>query len=226
MRQTLLSLLFLSVSMCCFAQKHTLTGTIYDEDKNVLADANVIVKNSTNGTVTNSHGRFAIEVAPKDVLEVSYLGFETKKIFITDQKKISFTLNSTSALIDAVEITVSERKITCTNTACTKISLSRSCGVTSHGILIEKSVQNEKRMETTLFPNPSANGLFQLQLYKSYTKLTLEVFNMNGQLLQSNTYTKLSKNPQIDLSKHPKGMYLVRIVADGTVLETKKAMRL
>jgi hypothetical protein len=49
---------------------------------------------------------------------------------------------------------------------------------------------------------------------------------MNGQLIQTTTQTKLSKIPQINLSTQPKGIYLIRTIADGKLLETKKAVKL
>ncbi|PTX60934.1 putative secreted protein (Por secretion system target) [Kordia periserrulae] len=224
MKRILLFTLFFSISITCFAQKRTLTGTIYDEEKNVLADANVIVKNSKNGTITNKHGRFAIEVEPNDILEISYLGFETKEIPVSDAKEIKVNLLYSWEKMDTVEVVGYGGTIHCVKLCC--------CCFGCVGTEIEKEtssnfkrIQGEERLNS-LFPNPSATGLFQLQLHENYTQLTTEVFNLNGQLLQSNTYTQLSKLPQIDLSKQPKGIYLIKITADGKVLETKKAMRL
>ncbi|KAB8154086.1 T9SS type A sorting domain-containing protein [Kordia sp. TARA_039_SRF] len=225
MKRILLFTLFFSISITCFAQKRTLTGTIYDEEKNILADASVRVKNSTNGTITNKHGRFAIEVEPKDILEISYLGFETKEIPVSDAKEIKVALMYSWEKIDAVEI------VGLSGSAVRKAIACRCC-CGSIGIEIEKEtstefkrIQGEERLNS-LFPNPSATGFFQLQLHDNYTQLTTEVFNLNGQLLQTTTHTTLSKLPQIDLSKQPKGIYLIKITADGKTLETKKAMRL
>ncbi|MGH1383306.1 carboxypeptidase-like regulatory domain-containing protein [Kordia sp.] len=217
MKSTLLFTLFLSFSICCFAQKRTITGTIYDDEKNVLADANVIVKNSEKGTITDEKGQFRLEVEAKDILQVSYLSFETKEIVISEQKELKITLVSSWEKIDAVEVI-----------ACGVVKSSRRTicqwTIKEEDVTAFKRIPTEQRL-TSLFPNPSTNGIFQLQLNESYTKLTLEVYNMNGQLLQSNTHTKLSKIPQIDLSKQAKGIYLIRVIADGNVLETKKAIR-
>ena len=68
MKSTLLFLLFFSFSICCFSQNNTISGTVYDEDNNVLADANVLVKNSTEGTITDKKGQFALDANPKDTL--------------------------------------------------------------------------------------------------------------------------------------------------------------
>ena len=225
MRTLLLCIAFISISMNCFAQKRTLTGTIVDEEKNILADASVKVKNSTNGTITNKHGRFAIEVEPKDILEISYLGFETKEIPVSDAKDIKVNLMYSWEKIDAVEIVGYSGSAVCKTIAyrcyfgCIGVEIGKE-------ILSDfKRIQGEERLNS-LFPNPSATGFFQLQLHDNYTKLTTEVFNLNGRLLQTTTHTTLSKLPQIDLSKQPKGIYLIKITADGKTLETKKAMRL
>lgn len=210
METKLLFLLFFSISLYSFAQKHTLTGTIYDEDKNVLAFADVMIKNSTKGVVADEQGQFSIEIAPKDVLKISYLGFESKEIVITDQKEVSVTLQSDFEAL-APSIIVADN-----------YTRSISCGISGFTIIY---TEEEAPIRSTLSPNPSSSGLFQLQLNTNYTKLTLKVFTMNGQLIQSQTHNKLSKIPQIDLSKQPKGIYLIRIVADGKLLKTKKAVR-
>lgn len=221
MKPTLLFTLFLSFSICCFAQKRTITGTIYDEDKNVLADANVIVKNSEKGIITDDKGQFTIDANSKDILVISYLGFKTKEIVVSEQKEISITLTDALEMMETVEI-IGYDGVSC------KI-IKRCCQwsvVDSEEIETTefKRIPSEQRL-TSLFPNPSPNGIFQLQLNEDYTELTLEVYTMNGQLVQSNRHTKLSKNPQIDLSKQAKGIYLIRIIADGNVLETKKALK-
>ncbi|QHI36631.1 TonB-dependent receptor SusC [Kordia antarctica] len=211
MKSTLLFYLFFSLSICCFAQMNSVTGTIYDEDKNILADANVIVKNSKEGTITDKKGQFTLDVTPKDTLEISYLGFETKEIVVGDQKEITIILKSEWEKLDASIIVAEDYNRTI------------RCGFSWKVIYIEEEYNHV--IIGTLFPNPSTNGLFQLQLDKTYTNIQIEVFNMNGQLIQTSTYTKLSKIPQIDLSTQAKGVYLIRTIVDGELLETKKAVK-
>ncbi|MBC8755741.1 carboxypeptidase-like regulatory domain-containing protein [Kordia sp. YSTF-M3] len=219
MKSTLLFTLFFSITFFGFAQSNTISGTVYDEDKNVLADANVIVKNSKEGKITGKKGQFAFDAHPKDTLVISYLGFETKEIIIGDQKEFSITLNSEWEKLEAVTIvayggTICSSKWCCCPTTMTSETVSEDF----------KRISTNESL-TSLFPNPSANGLFQLQLDKTYNTITVEVFNMNGQLIQTKTHTKLSKIPQIDLSTQPKGIYLIRTVVDGNILETKKAVK-
>ena len=226
MKTKLLFILFLTFSICCFAQKRTITGTIYDENKNVLADANVIVNNSEKGIITDEKGQFTIDANSKDTLVISYLGFETKEVVITDQKRINVILENSFDKLDIVFLRTKTIKLAPWELEVNKAKSTSSHKLTCHAIGVKiLYLAAAENVIPTLFPNPSTNGIFQLQLNKNVTKLTVEVYNMNGQLLQSNTHTQLSKNPEIDLSKHPKGIYLIRIVADGKVLETKKAIR-
>ena len=226
MKARLFCIVFFSFSMYCFAQKHTLTGIVYDEEKKVLADANVIVKNSEEGVITNEKGQFSIKVEADDVLEISFLGFETKSLVISNETKIQIDLVKKIDELDIVYINPKGVKLKPVKIDCPEPSSSsrKRLSCLAYGMKITP-IKIPEIVTATLFPNPSTNGLFQLQLNEHYTQLTLEVFNLNGQLLQSNTYTKLSKNPQIDLSKQAKGIYLIKITADGNTLETKKAIR-
>lgn len=40
----------------------------------------MIVKGSTRGVITGNDGTFSIDVKPTDVIEISYLGYETQSI--------------------------------------------------------------------------------------------------------------------------------------------------
>ena len=213
MKSKLLFGLLVSFSLFSFAQELAIKGTVYDEYSNVLSNATINVRGTTTGATTDEMGQFFIRANTNTILKVSYLGFESKEITINSQQEIIVILKTKWQEIDAVVIEVDTNHCKCSN-------LPEIVAISTKFIRIPSEQQLN-----SLFPNPSANGLFQLQLSQNYTKLTLEVYNINGQLLQSNTHTKLSKNPEIDLSKHPKGVYLIRIVADGKLLETKKAIR-
>jgi hypothetical protein len=219
MKSTLLFYAFFSITFFGFAQSNTISGTVYDEDKNVLADANVLVKNSKEGTITDKKGQFALDANSKDTLVISYVGFETKEIIVNDQKHIQIILEKDFDELDTVTVVACSSYSICKTISCELWSL-----VSEEEVFHKDEISTEST-STALFPNPSANGLFQLKLDKTYNTITVEVFNMNGQLLQTSTHTKLSKIQQIDLSTQPKGMYLIRTIADGNLLETKKAIR-
>lgn len=58
--------------------QQTVSGTVLDEGGSSIIGATVMVKGSTNGTVTDLDGKYVLSnVPPKSVLVFSYIGFET-----------------------------------------------------------------------------------------------------------------------------------------------------
>ncbi|RYG45108.1 MAG: TonB-dependent receptor, partial [Chitinophagaceae bacterium] len=81
MKNQLLSLLFLLVTVSLFAQKGSVTGTLTDKDMNnePLPFANVVLKGTTNGVSTDDNGKYTISADPGTyVIEFSFLGYETQ----------------------------------------------------------------------------------------------------------------------------------------------------
>ena len=82
-----LTIVFFAYSI--FAQS-IVKGEIYDNLGNPLPGVAIIVKGTTNGTQTDFDGKYVINIKKADAtLVVSYLGFETKKVKVGDQKIIN-----------------------------------------------------------------------------------------------------------------------------------------
>ncbi len=82
MKQLLAYTLLLS-SFFSFSQTKA-GGIVKDESGSPVAFANVIFKNSTEGTITNDNGRFYLESDDSyQTLSVSFIGYETKDIPLT-----------------------------------------------------------------------------------------------------------------------------------------------
>lgn len=57
-----------------YAQTHTVSGTVIDKDANEpLIGANVLIKGTTIGTVTDLDGKYTLQAGDKDILVFSYL---------------------------------------------------------------------------------------------------------------------------------------------------------
>lgn len=56
----------------------TVTGKITDEANGPLPGANVLVKGTTHGVVSDFDGNYTIQANPGDVLEFSFIGFQTQ----------------------------------------------------------------------------------------------------------------------------------------------------
>lgn len=65
------------------AKSNFINGVVNGQDKLPLPGANIIIKSTTKGTVTDFDGNFSIEANENDILVISYLGFITKEITVT-----------------------------------------------------------------------------------------------------------------------------------------------
>ena len=85
-------------------QKKTITGTIVDPSGMPVIGANVMVKGTTNGTITDMDGKFSLEVASGATLMVSYIGFANQEIKIGNQTVLSITLKEDAEALDEVVV--------------------------------------------------------------------------------------------------------------------------
>ena len=74
-----LLLLFMAfISVQVYAQDVKISGTVIaDADKYPIIGANIVVKGTTIGTVTDADGNFSLDVPQNSTIVVSYIGCET-----------------------------------------------------------------------------------------------------------------------------------------------------
>lgn len=94
----------------------TITGTIIDPQGVPVIGANIVVKGTTNGTISDMDGKFTLEVPEDGVLQISYIGFENQTIRPTGGGNLTITLKEDSEALDEVVVigygTTSKRKTT------------------------------------------------------------------------------------------------------------------
>lgn len=61
-------------------QAKKVTGTVTDAKGEPLLGVNVVVKGTTNGTITDLDGKYSLEVEPNSILVVSYIGYVSQQI--------------------------------------------------------------------------------------------------------------------------------------------------
>ena len=82
--------------------QQTVSGLVSDSD-GPLPGATVIVQGTNNGVSTDFDGNFSIQADAGDVLEISYVGFQTQLITISaNQDSISVALISDNELEEIV----------------------------------------------------------------------------------------------------------------------------
>lgn len=96
-----LILMFLSISMV--AQKVPVSGTVSDQTGPVIG-ASVIEKGTTNGTMTDNDGHFALTVSKGAVIEISSIGYKTQEITVGSQTNFTVTLTEDNEFLDEVVV--------------------------------------------------------------------------------------------------------------------------
>uniref|UniRef100_UPI00267679E8 STN domain-containing protein n=1 Tax=uncultured Bacteroides sp. TaxID=162156 RepID=UPI00267679E8 len=70
----------------------TANGTVTDTKGEPLIGVSVLVKGTSNGTITDMDGNFKIQAAKGDVLEISYIGYASQAITLADNQPLKVTL--------------------------------------------------------------------------------------------------------------------------------------
>lgn len=89
-----------------YAQTHTISGTVIDKDANEpLIGANVLIKGTTVGTVTDLDGKYTLQAGDKDILVFSYLSMKTIEEPVNGRTVINVKMTSDTETLGEVVVT-------------------------------------------------------------------------------------------------------------------------
>ena len=118
MKKIILLSLFL-ISFSIFSQTITtstknlrsISGVVLD-NKYPLSGVNVLIKNSTRGTITNKKGFFTIKATTNEIIQFSHLGYKPLKILVEDlSKTLKVQLRAESTILEEVTIKTKVHKV-------------------------------------------------------------------------------------------------------------------
>lgn len=70
-----------------------ITGTVYDQSKQVLPGVSILEKGTANGAITNLHGNYTLNVKNEDaIITFSFIGFKTKEIAVKGKSRVDVIL--------------------------------------------------------------------------------------------------------------------------------------
>lgn len=81
------------------SQTHLVSGIVSDKDGPVIG-ANILIKNSSRGVVTDTNGKYTIETGKNDVLVFSFIGYDTQEIQVGQRKQIDVTLIESARILE------------------------------------------------------------------------------------------------------------------------------
>lgn len=104
--------LLFAVSSPLLAQRSTIQGVITDaSDGTPLVGANVLIKSTTNGTITDVDGRYSLDAEASDILVVSFIGYISEEVVVGNRTTVDVVLRvSPTSLEEVVVVGFGEQK--------------------------------------------------------------------------------------------------------------------
>ena len=135
------------------AQTKTATGVVTDQAGEAVIGASVIVKGTTNGTITDLDGKFTLgNVKNGDIIQISFVGYKTQEIKFAGQT-LNVILHDDTEVLDEVVVTGyggSQKRATLT-TAISKLdnSVLKNAAFSNAGQSLQGSVTGLRVVNTT-----------------------------------------------------------------------------
>ena len=105
------TLLLLLLPPAIQAQDRTLSGTIVaEESKTPLTGVTIRVKGTRRMTLTDANGKFSLKVSVGEVLQISYVGYNTTEIKVGSTETVGISLKSADKAMDEVVVTAMDIK--------------------------------------------------------------------------------------------------------------------
>ncbi len=84
---------------------YPISGRITGADGSPLAGVSIAVKGTRRGTTTNANGEFSLDANRGETLVVSYIGYESREIAVSDDQNLTITLNVGEGQMSEVVVT-------------------------------------------------------------------------------------------------------------------------
>ena len=124
--------------------QQSISGSISDAD-GPLPGATILVQGTENGVTSDFDGNFSIQANEGDVLEISYVGFETQFITVSaNQTVISATLDADNELEEVVVTGYGTQK---------KVNLTGAVAAVSGEVLQDRPIVNVGEGLQGVIPN-------------------------------------------------------------------------
>ena len=100
---------FLIVLLCSFAIQNVIAqkefkGSVVATDNSPLPGASIVVKGTINGVQTDLDGNFSIKATAGDVIVISYIGFKSKEIVLTNSDNYKIILEEDVGQLDEIVV--------------------------------------------------------------------------------------------------------------------------
>lgn len=146
LRTVLILFMFQLFVMSVAAQPMTVTGTITDPAGETIIGANIMIKGTTVGTISDVNGQFSLDVDdPNVTLVISFVGYSTQEVVPGNQQVLSIILNEDMVGLDEVVVVgYGTQK---------KVNLTGAVGVANSEVLENRPIVNAGEGLKGIIPN-------------------------------------------------------------------------
>src|SRR5690606_8920393 len=96
----------LQLPLFAFGQAVHISGKVTDRVGQALPGANVLIKGTTQGTITNQDGQFELDANAGDIVTVSFLGYQSQELPLSaDQPFLDIVLSEDALWLGEVVMT-------------------------------------------------------------------------------------------------------------------------
>ena len=125
-------------------QKIRIIGTVYDASETPIIGANILEKGTTNGTVTDSDGRFTLDVDDNAILQISYIGYLSQEISPKGKPSLKITMEEDAKALDELVVigygTMQKKQVTSSITSLAASDLPKGVGGASIATALQGKV--------------------------------------------------------------------------------------
>ncbi len=107
MKEIFILLLSILIHSSTYAQTTNnifIEGKVVDDQREAVIGASILVKGTTNGTVTDVDGYFKLNVPSNAILAVSFIGYEAQEIPVNGKNKFSIVLLENQEMLNEVVV--------------------------------------------------------------------------------------------------------------------------
>lgn len=104
MKNFMLALFCLCLSVSAWSQQKMVTGKVTDASNEPVIGASILEKGTSNGTITNLEGKYSLSISPHSTLIISYVGYTNQEISVGDKSAINIVLKEDSEQLEEVVV--------------------------------------------------------------------------------------------------------------------------
>jgi len=191
-----------------------ITGVILDQKGEAIIGANVVVKGTDTGTVTDADGKFSLQVPNENAtLQISYLGYKAQEIRVGNKRKIDVTLAEDNQLLNEVVVvgygTMKKKDLTGAITSVNSEAIAKSVPTSIDQVLQGRAAGVQVQQSSGM---PGAASSVRIRGVSSITSSNEPIYVIDGVIMSQGS----DMNSNVLSSINPADIVSIDILKDAS----------